>query len=107
MITFAQRSRSRISKFSVRRPSDWRPSEVVNPNGGLMSHFTHQTAWEFIASRLAAGEEVKVIELQKPPGKKGYVMNIDLGSALPRLYVKLEMGSSRVFGRSFHYSKNE
>lgn len=85
----------------------WRPTEVRNPTAVLDTHFTEETAWEFIASRLEAGEEVEVIELKKPPGAKGYVMKIALGSDLPKLYVKLSMGSARVFGRSFHYSEHK
>ena len=82
----------------------WRPAEVHNPTAVLETHFTEETAWAFIVSRLEAGEEVEVIELHKPQGAKGYVMKIALGSDLPKLYVKLQMGSARVFGRSFHYS---
>ena len=71
----------------------------------LDPYFTDSTAWDFIASRLEAGEEVEVIELQQPAGTKGYVMKIDLGLDVPELYVKLQLGASRVIGRSFHYSE--
>ena len=66
--------------------------------------FTNATAWDFIVSRLEAGEEVKVIEMRKPPGARGYVMTIDLGPSLPELYVKRELRATKVIGRSFHYS---
>ena len=88
------------------RPARWYPGEVVNPDGEVDGYFTDSTAWEFIASRLEAGEKVTVIKLKKPPSKKGYVMNIDLGPRLPKLYVKLELGSKQVFGRSFHFSED-
>ena len=71
----------------------------------LDTHFTDSTAWEFIAARLEAGEEVEVIPLRQPSGAKGYVMKIDLGADVPVLYVKLQLGSGRIFGRSFHYSE--
>ena len=71
----------------------------------LDPYFTDSTAWDFIASRLEAGEEVEVIELQQPAGTKGYVMKIDLGLEVPELYVKLQLGASKVIGRSFHYSE--
>ncbi len=71
----------------------------------LDPYFTDSTAWEFIASRLETGEEVEVIDLQQPAGAKGYVMKIDLGLGLPELYVKLQLGASKVIGRSFHYSE--
>ena len=34
-------------------------------------------------------------------------MKIDIGLGLPRLYVKLQLGSKKVIGRSFHVSKYE
>lgn len=39
------------------------------------------------------------------PGGTGYVMEIELEAGKPMLYVKLELGSGRIFGRSFHYSE--
>ena len=70
-------------------------------------YFTDSTAWELIAERLDAGEQVDVIELTKPRGARGYVMRIDLGSDLPELYIKLQLGPGRIFGRSFHYSQHD
>ena len=32
-------------------------------------------------------------------------MKIDLGRNVPKLYVKLQLGSGKIFGRSFHYSE--
>lgn len=101
----ARRSGARTSAFSRSRPTDWRPATVRNPEGVLDTHFTDSTAWEFIAARLEAGEEVEVIPLRQPPGAKGYVMKIDLGADVPVLYVKLQLGSGRIIGRSFHYSE--
>ena len=72
--------------------------------GSLDSHFTSGGAWEFIATKLEEGHSVEVVELQKPPGKKGYVMKIDLDPGDQPLYVKLQLGSGKVIGRSFHYS---
>jgi hypothetical protein len=40
-------------------------------------------------------------------GATGYVMKIELEPAVPVLYVKLELRSGRILGRSFHYSKHE
>ena len=105
LVLRARRSRTRTAAFTEQRPTDWRPTEVCNPDGELDPYFTDTTAWEFIASRLEAGEDVEVIELKKPKGAKGYVMKIDLGPSMPKLYVKLQMGSKKVIGRSFHYSE--
>jgi len=90
------------SSFSRRRPTKWQPTRVRNPEGGVDHCFTDETAWAFVADRLERGEHVRVIELKKPPGRKGYVMRIDIGSDVPRLYVKLELVQARVWGRSFH-----
>lgn len=49
---------------------------------------------------------VEEVALRKPAGKTGYVMNIQLEAGSPPLYVKLELGSGTIFGRSFHYSKH-
>ena len=105
-MVLARRSRSRTTAFSRDRPTDWRPGDVRNPGGVLDTHFTDSTAWAFIASRLASGEEVQVIELHAPKGAKGYVMKIDLEPDMPALYVKLQLGSGRIIGRSFHYSEH-
>ena len=70
--------------------------------------FSPQSAWDFIASRLEGGEEVTVIEMREPSGggRKGYVMKIDLGpDHRRRLYIKIQLGSGRIIGRSFHYTK--
>ena len=32
-------------------------------------------------------------------------MKIDIEPGQPRLYVKLQLGSGKIIGRSFHYSK--
>ena len=50
---------------------------------------------------------MEVIELNKPRGRLGYVMLIDLGRDVPRLYVKLQLGAGVVIGRSFHYSDHD
>lgn len=104
LIVLARRPGAHPSAFTRQRPTEWRPTEVRNPKGLLDSHFTEETAWELIATRLERGQEVREIDLKQPKGKKGYVMLIDLGSDVPCLYVKLELGSGTVFGRSFHYS---
>lgn len=105
LVVLARRSRARTSAFSRSRPTDWRPTTVRNPEGLLDTHFTDSTAWELVAARLEAGEEVEVIELRKPPGAKGYVIKIDMGADVPVLYVKLQLCAGRILGRSFHYSE--
>ncbi len=107
LATLARRPGARKTKFSPRAPTKWQPQQVRNPEdheGGFSPYFTQEGAWEFIADKLEAGHAVEVVELRKPPGAKDYVMNFRLGPDDPLLYVKLQLGSGTVIGRSFHYS---
>ena len=100
----ARRRATRDSQFSRSRPTDWRPTEVRNPRGVLDDHFTPDTARDFIASLLEDGEDVEVIDLHTPPGAIAYVMCVELEPNMPKVYIKLQLGAAKVFGRSFHYS---
>lgn len=104
LIVLARRKRGRVVEFTPERPTEWRPGEVANPEGAFERYFTTQTAWEFIASKLEDGHEVEVVPLRRPPGAKGYVMHMEAEAGLPPIYVKMELGAGKVFGRSFHYS---
>lgn len=106
LLVLARRPTARITDFSQSRPTDWRPGQVRNPKGSLDGYFTDAAAWDLIASKLEEGHEVEEIEMRQPPGKTGYVMKIELESGTPSLYVKLELGSGKVFGRSFHYAEH-
>ena len=101
----ARRPGARTSAFDRSAPTDWRPTEVRDPEGGFSPFFTDAAAWELIADKLEEEHEVEVVELRKPPGAKGYVMKIDLGPDVPTLYVKLQLRGGQVVGRSFHYSE--
>ena len=107
LTVLARRSDARVTAFSADRPTDWRPGEIRNPDGILDTHFTDAAAWELIASRLETGHLVEIVELRKPPGAKGYVMKIDLEAGRPQVYIKLQLGSGQIIGRSFHYSERE
>lgn len=103
----ARSSRSRTSEFRRDRPTDWRPTDVRNPQGLLNTHFTNPTAWDLIAARLEKGQDVELVKLNKPKGRLGYVTLIHLGPDVPRLYVKLQLGAGIVIGRSFHYTDHD
>ena len=107
LAVLARRSKSRVVKFSPDRPTDWRPGQVRNPDGMLDSYFTDISAWEYIATRLESGHPVEVVALHKPPDTKGYVMKIDIETDQPQLYIKLQLGPGKIFGRSFHYSDQD
>lgn len=49
---------------------------------------------------------MEVISLNKPPGKKGYVMLYETGTDSPDIYVKLQIAKDLI-GRSFHYSERK
>ena len=107
LAVLARRSHARVTEFRIDRPIDWRPGQVRNPNGLLDTHFTDATAWELIASKIEDGHPIEVVMLREPPGATGYVMKIDVEPGQPRLYVKLQLGSGRIIGRSFHYSERD
>ena len=84
------------------RPTEWRPNTVTNPQAG--QPFTDTGAWEFVADILDAGHPITPVVLENPPGKVAYELVVSMGDS--ELYVKLELGSGRVIGRSFHYSED-
>ena len=96
-----------MTAFSTERPTDWRPGQVRNPDGVLDSHFRDATAWELIVAPLEDGHPIETVELHKPRGATGYVMKIDFELGRPLLYVKLQLGSGRIIGRSFHCSERK
>ena len=104
LAVLARRKHARTTQFSTNRPTDWRPEQVRNPEGVLDTHFTDAAAWELIAGKLEGEHPVEIVKLNKPSGATGYVMKIDIEPGQPRLYVKLQLGSGQIIGRSFHYS---
>lgn len=78
---------------------------VVDPNDADQQVFTEPGAWEFIAEQLEAGRPMLEIKLDTPAGKTGYVVMASGGEKRPDIYVKLQLGSGKVIGRSFHYSE--
>ena len=99
-------NRQRSVKRSKVAPINWKPDSVRDPRLERLpdNTFTRDTCWEFILEKLEEGHEIEEIELRKPPGSKGYVMKINMGTKETQLYVKLQIGINGVMGRSFHYS---
>ena len=100
---FCRSRRTRKSTFSPTLPTKWAPHLVRNPASETREPFTNDRAWEFVADLLEAGHEVEIIELRVPPGKTGYVLISD-GIPPEKIYIKLQLGSGVVIGRSFHIS---
>ena len=103
IVVLARRPAARSSAFTVERPTNWRPNTVLNPETGRP--FTRSGAWDFIAVCAGRGHEIEVLKLRKPAGATAYVMKIWLEANRRRLYVKLELRSGRILGRSFHESQ--
>lgn len=98
----ARRRRARTTEFRRDSPCDWRPMTVMNPEDG--QPFTSESAWMFIADLLDAGHPMECVELQQPAGKPGYVLIVPEGER--QIYIKFDMGSGKINGRSFHYSEH-
>jgi hypothetical protein len=103
LVRLCRDSKKRSSEFSRTHPTRWSPGAVKDPDNADGHCFTPYTAWEYIADRLEGGEPVEILILDKPPGKKGYVLKI-LQSDKQTLYIKLQLSQPGVLGRSFHYS---
>jgi hypothetical protein len=98
----ARRRSRRVVHFSRDCPSEWRPRSVVNPNTG--EPFTDDSAWNFLADLLDTGAELSPVTLARPYGNndRGYVVMTALD--IKELYIKFQLGSCDIIGRSFHYS---
>jgi hypothetical protein len=102
LAVLARRKKARVVAWSPDAPNDWRPTQIKHPTTGGI--FTAVGAWHLIADLLDGGHPLEEIVLCKPPGKRAYVMHVELATGQPRLYIKLELGSGKIIGRSFHYS---
>lgn len=90
------------SKRILGWPRDWRPTQVRDLESGMP--FTPEGAWEHIADLLDTGVEIETKILDAPEeGKTAYVITVPHGDRT--LYIKMQLGSGYVIGRSFHYSK--
>ena len=97
------RAKKTVNEWSPSRPTDWRPNDVQHPIFG--DYFSLNECWNFIENKLSEGHPIEIVSLEKPPGKRGYVMKVE---ATPRgriIYIKLEIGTGGLVGRSFHYSE--
>ncbi len=99
LVTLCRRSRACVLGW----PRDWRPQQVKHPTSG--EWFTERGAWHFIAELLDAGHPAETIVLTDPPSKTAYVLHVSVGPGTPNIYIKVQLGSGEVIGRSFHYSE--
>lgn len=101
LIRRASSRRTRRASFSRERPTKWHPTSLIHPEHG--EPFTSDGCWSFVAEAIAVGAPVEVIALRHPPGKRGFVMKL-AGTDGVVIYVKLQLLSDIVLGRSFHLS---
>lgn len=103
-VRMCRSSHTRTNVFTPGAPTHWSPQEVTNPNTELP--FSSSEAWDFIAELLEGGCEIEMVELEKPPGKTGYVIKVNLDTEQSDLYVKLQLGK-KIIGRSFHLTNRK
>ena len=101
----AKSRKTRVSTFTESAPTEWQPRSVLDPRAKSDEYFTDDSAWEFIALQIEVGVGLKKIELQKPANKIGYVFLVPDEVRKKNIYIKLQLLSASVLGRSFHYSK--
>jgi hypothetical protein len=75
---------------------------VRDPTDGQF--FTDAGAWAFIVDCLHRLDpmEIETMVLNQPPGKTGYVFKVPGVPNRPNIYIKLQIVSGAVRGRSFH-----
>ena len=85
----ARDRRHRLTKSTPARPSRWQPASVCNPDDRNKRVSPTTALGKLVASKLEIGHRIQIMELQKPKGATGYVMQIRLDSSpSPLLYVK-------------------
>lgn len=104
MVILARSKKTRFNEWTSESPTDWRPGSIRNPHGIINEYFTTTTAWEFIAKLLDEGHHVEEKILDKPKGKKGYVMIVDEVTSKQKVYIKFMLRNGKIIGRSFHES---
>ena len=101
LIKRAERRKAWVVNFTPESPIKWKPYSTIDPRTGEC--FTESSAKEFVTETLR-DEKIPLTEivLGKPPGKRGYEIIVE--TEFGPIYIKLQLGSGRIIGRSFHYS---
>jgi hypothetical protein len=102
IIRLARDPKRRMVRPSAQDPTVWQPTTVENPDCGIS--FTTLRAWHFLADALEKGCALEEVELDRPPGLKGYVVLLSGGPSKPKIYIKVRLNNGCLIGRSFHYS---
>lgn len=96
----ARNPKCRDREFQIGRPTVWQPVHTTSEAG---FPFTEPGAWDFIATHIESGGVVYTIELDKPPGARGYVIFYPPVGKWRGLYIKFELKGRGIYGRSFHH----
>jgi hypothetical protein len=99
LIRLCSSQRTRDATWTKEAPTKWNPSEAYDPESD--EPYTPAGAWQRIVEELTAGCTLAELIMDKPPGKKGYVFHFQDARG-ERIYVKLQLVSGGVRGRSFH-----
>jgi hypothetical protein len=103
LCVLARRNAWTVPHWRDGTPNRWHPLTVRDPSSG--EFFTEAGALEFVAELLEKGHQIEEVVLEKPPGRLGYVMQVEMGTGRPLLYIKLQLGRGQIICRSFHDSK--
>ena len=98
----ARQKKCRTSVWTPDIPTEWQPHTVRDRRGDF---FTDSGAWEFLADLVESGCPAKPVPLDHPPGKRGWAIIIRLNADAPEIYIKIRLGSGKLIGYSFHYSR--
>src|SRR5262249_12285579 len=101
LVLLARSRRTRQVDHSSVAPCRWQPMQTTNPK--TKQAFTEDAAWEFVAEVIENGAPIEELILDKPPGKKAYVLK-PAGAHGSTIYIKLQLMGDHVRGRSFHLS---
>lgn len=103
LASMARRRDQRINQWTRECPSEWNPTQVINPETDIP--FSDSSAWLFIAELLECNQCVfDEVPLRHPPGTIGYEALVVIQPNCPKLYIKIQLMSGKILGRSFHYS---
>lgn len=104
LVRLSSSRKTRTTVFTSKTPCEWRPHTVVDPRHAM--YFTDAGAWDFVVDLITDGHELKPITLRAPPGAIAYEILTAGVAGAPKIYIKIQIMSNMVYGRSFHYSLN-
>lgn len=104
LIRLCSSGKTRRAEFTPKIPTFWNIGEVYDPR--TKEPYTRDGAWARIVEELNADCPLEAVDLDHPPGKKGYAFKFKDGREQP-IYVKLQIMSGEVRGRSFHIDRGK